>query len=75
MELELRFTFAAAVATLLCMVASAGTAVADLPPSGRTYFTTMLGLANNIDESYQIEPTLRVGCRLWRLGALGMGTA
>ena len=55
MPSEPRFTCFAVVATLLCIVSSAGTAVADLPPSGRTYFTTVLGLANNIDESYQID--------------------
>ena len=55
MELEPRFTVAAAVATLLCIVVSAGTAAAELPPSGRTYFATILGLANNMDESYEID--------------------
>ncbi|MEJ2084788.1 MAG: hypothetical protein P8Y44_03820 [Acidobacteriota bacterium] len=55
MKLGSRLSCTAAVATLLCIVATAGTAVAELPPNGRSYFTTVLGLANTFDQSYQIN--------------------
>ena len=55
MQFQPRINFFPVVAPLLIIAFSTGAAVADPPPSGRTYFTTVLGLANNIDESYQID--------------------
>lgn len=47
-----------ALATLLLMIPAIATAdqpLAGSPPSGRTYFASLLGLATDIDEAYELD--------------------